>query len=53
MGRYKCSQGKVTSIAKANRVCLIKRCPNLLVQFKQGKYRSVVPVTMTEPKGDC
>lgn len=51
MGRYKCAQGKVTSIAKANRICLIRRCPDLLVQFKRGKHRRVVPITMTEMKG--
>ena len=53
MGRYKCAQGKVTGIAKANRVCLIKRCPDLLVEYKRGKHRAVVPVSMTETKGGC
>jgi hypothetical protein len=52
VGRYKCAQGKVTGIAKANRVCLIKRCPDLLVQFKKGKFKQVIPITMIK-KGGC
>ena len=52
LGRYKCAQGKKTGIGKANRICLIKRCPALLVQFKQGKFRQVIPVDMLD-KGGC
>jgi hypothetical protein len=51
VGRYRCAQGKEVGIAKANRVCLIKRCPDLLVQFKRGKHKRVVPITMIEIKG--
>jgi hypothetical protein len=51
--RYKCAQGKLVGIAKANRVCLIKRCSDLLVQFKKGKYKSVVRITMIDTKGGC
>lgn len=51
MGRYSCAQGKKVGIAKANRVCLIKRCPDLQVQYKQGKFKRVVPIQMTD--GGC
>ena len=53
MGRYKCSQGKKVGIAKANRVCLIKRCPDLMVQFKKGKFKLVIPITMVEQAKGC
>ncbi len=46
MGRYKCAQGKKTGIGKANRICLIRRCPDLLVQLKKGKYKQVIPISM-------
>ena len=51
MGRYHCSKGKIVTIAKAGRVCLLRRCPHLLVQFKRGKYRQVVPITMLDTQG--
>jgi hypothetical protein len=52
-GRYSCLKGKVTGIAKANRVCLIRRCPQLQVQFKKGKYRQVIPITMIDNNTGC
>jgi len=51
MGRYKCAQGKQVGIGKANRVCLIKRCPNLLVQFKRKGFKQVIPITMIDVQG--
>jgi len=51
MGRYKCAQGKQVGIGKANRICLIRRCPDLLVQFKRGKFREVVPIGLVDTKG--
>lgn len=53
MGRYQCSQGKVTGIAKANRVCLIKRCPNLLVRYKNKSYKKVFPIGLVDNAVGC
>lgn len=52
MGRYKCSQGKRVGIGKANRICLIRRCPSLLVRFKRKGFKQVIPITMLE-NGGC
>lgn len=60
-GRYVCSKGKKVTMKKANDYCLLKtRCPELMVQkmiLVKGRLKRilipVVPVTMTEPKGDC
>jgi hypothetical protein len=41
MNRYKCAKGKYTNVSKANKVCLIKRCPYLKVlsfMFGKPKY---------------
>ena len=51
MGRYSCRKGKIVTLSKANRFCLLKRCGHLLVQFRKGKYRQVVPITMLETQG--
>jgi hypothetical protein len=56
MGRYTCQKGKITGIAKANRVCLIKRCPYLLVSMaRRGKkaYRRVMPVGLLDNYLGC
>jgi len=50
-GRYKCSQGKIVTKAKANRICLIRRCPDLQIQYRKGKFKSVIPVGLLETKG--
>lgn len=50
-GRYRCAQGKVTNIGKANRICLIRRCPFLMVRYRQGKSRQVIPVSMVDFQG--
>jgi len=50
VGRYSCARGKVTNIGKANKFCLLVRCSSLQVQYKRGKFRQVIPVTMTDYK---
>ena len=52
MGRYACGKGKETNINKANKICLMRRCPFLLVRFKNRKSRKVIPITMIE-QGAC
>ena len=39
-GRYNCAKGKKVGIAKAGKVCLIKRCPFLQVKYK-NKYQNI------------
>lgn len=51
MGRYVCGKGKLVTISKANKFCLIKRCNHLQVQYKKGKFKTVVPISMLEIKG--
>jgi len=60
MGRYVCRQGKDTNIAKANKVCLMRRCPDLAVRkpiLTKGRLRhiivSVVPEMMIDIAGRC
>lgn len=60
MARYLCQQDKQVTIAKANKVCLIRRCPDLAVIktiMKRGRLkRIVVPVvsaSMVDINGRC
>lgn len=53
MGRYSCQKGKITSISKANKICLLRKCPHLIVQYQRGKFKTVVPVTMTDNLKGC
>lgn len=46
MGRYICNKHKEVNIAKANKVCLMKRCPELLVKTKINNKRVTMPVVM-------
>ena len=53
MGRYVCHKGKAVNMAKANKVCLIRRCPYLIVRQRIKGIRYVVPITMTDNLGGC
>ncbi len=50
VGRYSCQKGKKVTMKKANDYCLLHRCPELVVNYKNGKFKKVVPITMTEER---
>jgi len=50
MGRYVCQQGKIVTIVKANKVCLLRRCPDLQVVrsiLEKGRLKHItIPVVL-------
>ena len=56
MGRYFCQRDEINlPMLKANKVCLLKRCPNLFVKYRGkrnrkwiNKYKQAIPNTLTE-----
>jgi len=50
-GRYICRKGKKTSIGKANKICLIRRCPELMVNRKVGNKYQQIPVILESMVG--
>lgn len=53
MGRYVCSKGKLVTIAKANRYCILARCPHLLVRYKNKNYKKVIPIGLLDNAVGC
>ena len=51
MGRYSCAKGKKVTTQKANEFCLIHRCPALQVNYKNRKFRKVIPIQMIDGIG--
>jgi hypothetical protein len=58
--RYECKRGKEVTIKKANKVCLIRRCPDLFVirpTMEKGRLKHIkVPVvleSMADPAAAC
>jgi len=55
VARYVCQQGKKTNIGKANKFCLIRRCPDLAVRrpiFDRGKLRHIIVPVVLESLAD-
>lgn len=52
-GRYDCKRGKPVWKKKVEAVCLIKRCPHLIVNYKIRQSRRVIPMSMVENFGEC
>jgi hypothetical protein len=52
VGRYVCQIGKDTNIGKANKFCLLRRCPELAVKrpiIERGKLKHIiVPVILED-----
>lgn len=60
MARYVCRQNKETNIGKANKFCLIRRCPDLCVRrpiLEKGRLKHIIiPVvleTFADEMGRC